>query len=66
MGVTLVGYRQRRALERFLELLPARRGRKLMSVALEAGFGSYPQFHRIFCREMGMSPQEYLRDNPGP
>jgi AraC-like DNA-binding protein len=31
----------------------------MLAAALEAGFGSYPQFHRIFRRVMGCSPGEY-------
>jgi AraC-like DNA-binding protein len=61
MGLTLISYRQRRQLEKFLDLFSRVPERKLLSLALEAGFGSYPQFHRIFSREMGRSPAEFVR-----
>jgi AraC-like DNA-binding protein len=35
----------------------------MLDAALEAGFGSYPQFHRIFKRVMGRSPGKYRRQN---
>jgi AraC-like DNA-binding protein len=68
-GVSLVRYRQRFQLERFLRLYAANQDRNMMHVALEAGFGSYPQFHRVFRQHMGYPPAEHLRrimqDLPG-
>jgi AraC-like DNA-binding protein len=64
MGLTLVQYRQRCCLQRFLNLFSHAPGRKLLSLALEAGFGSYPQFHRVFSKEMGYSPGEFVRQKP--
>ena len=61
VGLTLVNYRQQQCLERFLELFSRSPERKLLSLALQAGFGSYPQFHRVFRREMGRSPADFLR-----
>lgn len=61
MGLTLVSYRQRRCLEKFLELFARTPERKLMSLALQAGFGSYPQFHRVFVKEMGVPPAQFVR-----
>lgn len=59
-GVSLVEFRNTQRLERFLRLYG--RGRlAVLEAALEAGFGSYPQFHRVFTRRMGCSPVEYRR-----
>lgn len=61
MGLTLVSYRQRRCLERFLDLFSRTPDRKLLALAMQAGFGSYPQFHRVFLQHMGRTPAEFLR-----
>jgi transcriptional regulator GlxA family with amidase domain len=59
LGVGLVAYRNRLRLRRFLEL--ASTGRlTLLAACLQAGFGSYPQFHRIFVGETGRTPRDYL------
>lgn len=59
LGVGLVAYRNRLRLRRFLEL--ASSGRlTLLAACLDAGFGSYPQFHRVFVAETGQSPRDYL------
>ncbi|HOP98174.1 MAG TPA: AraC family transcriptional regulator [Verrucomicrobiota bacterium] len=60
-GVALVDFRNRQRIETFLELYGAGQRMKLMDAALEAGFGSYPQFHRVFKRVMGCSPGQYRR-----
>ncbi len=57
-GVALVDYRNRARLERFMSLhaaTPPDR-RKLLSLALEAGFGSYQQFYRVHRRHLGRNP----------
>ena len=59
-GFTLVEYRQSIQLERFLFLYGAGAKRNLMEAALEAGFGSYIQFYRIFQRRFGCGPREYF------
>lgn len=58
VGVSLVDYRNRLRIERFLVL--AQEGRNLLEAALDAGFGSYAQFHRVFRQELGVTPKEYL------
>ena len=59
LGVGLVVYRNRVRLRRFLDL--ASTGRlTLLDACLEAGFGSYPQFHRVFVAETRHTPREYL------
>lgn len=60
LGLSLVDHRSRVRIERFLDL--HRRGRRsILDAALAAGFGSYPQFHRVFRRVMGTSPRDHLR-----
>jgi AraC-like DNA-binding protein len=58
-GVPLVTYRQRQCLDRFFLLYRENRQKKMLSAALAAGFGSYPQFHRVFKRFIGCSPADY-------
>lgn len=57
VGVSLVEYRQRLLIERFVS---AYRGGqvRLVDAALEAGFGSYAQFHRVYTKCMGTTPRE--------
>ena len=61
-GRGFVEWRNRIRLERFMEAW--RPGANLLSAALEAGFGSYTQFHRIFGQLVGCSPGEWVR-RPG-
>jgi AraC-like DNA-binding protein len=60
-GVALVDFRNRQRIERFLQLYGAGQRLTMLDAALEAGFGSYPQFHRIFRRVIGCSPGNYRR-----
>jgi AraC-like DNA-binding protein len=62
-GVALVDFRNRQRVERFLDLFGNGRRLKLLDAALEAGFGSYPQFHRVFKRVIGCSPGNYRRQH---
>lgn len=59
-GSTLVDFRNRQRLERFRQIHAADENSTLLEAALAAGFGSYPQFHRVFRRQMGRSPREHL------
>jgi AraC-like DNA-binding protein len=59
VGVPLVDYRNRVRVERFLGFVE-RGGGNLLRAALDAGFGSYAQFHRVFRRTLGVTPREYL------
>lgn len=59
MGVSLVEYRNRLRLERFLARVD-RGGGNLLQAALDAGFGSYAQFHRVFRSMLGISPREHV------
>jgi AraC-like DNA-binding protein len=59
MGISLVEYRNRLRIERFHSLAD-RSGVNLLDAALEAGFGSYAQFHRVFRKLVGTTPREYV------
>ncbi len=59
VGMTLVDYRNRVRLERFFEFVRPSAG-NLLEAALDAGFGSYAQFHRVFRRVLGVTPNEYV------
>lgn len=65
MGISLVEHRNRLRLARFAAVL--QQGRKnLLAAALEAGFGSYSQFHRVYSKLVGSTPRETLtRRRPG-
>ena len=60
-GTSLTAFRQRKCLERFLRLYRTGARYTLIEAALLAGFGSYAQFHRVFCRVMGMNPAAYRK-----
>jgi len=60
MGMSLVEYRNRLRLDRFMVLLDHGRT-NLLEAALAAGFGSYAQFHRVFRAMRHAAPREYLR-----
>lgn len=57
-GVSLVAYRNRLRLDRFFDNVGS--GANLLESALDAGFGSYAQFHRIYRQVFGSSPREHL------
>jgi AraC-like DNA-binding protein len=60
-GVALVDFRNRQRIEKFLAIYGAGQRMTMLDAALEAGFGSYPQFHRVFKRVLNCSPGEYRR-----
>jgi AraC-like DNA-binding protein len=37
----------------------------LLDAALEAGFGSYAQFHRVYRKLVGTAPRDYLTTRRG-
>ena len=59
IGSTLVEFRNKQRIERFQQLFEGQ-SRTLLDAALDAGFGSYPQFHRVFRDIVGCSPKEYV------
>jgi AraC-like DNA-binding protein len=58
-GMSLVEYRNRLRLDRFAALLD-RGFTNLLEAALEAGFGSYSQFYRVFRAELRASPRQFV------
>lgn len=59
VGITITEFRNRVGVERFLDLYGDGTGPTLLGAALDAGFGSYPQFYRIFTKHMGYPPAEH-------
>jgi len=58
-GSTLVAYRNRQRLQHFIDRHSHRR--TLLEQCLQAGFGSYAQFHRVFSALMGVPPVAWQR-----
>ena len=61
MGISLVTYWNRQRLHRFLRLYGEGRRISMTQAAFDAGFGSYPQFYRVFREHVGCGPAEYRR-----
>jgi AraC-like DNA-binding protein len=59
LGQSLVTYRNRLRLERFFQLVDNGET-SLLDAALTSGFGSYAQFHRVFCAMYKQRPRDYL------
>ena len=55
-GISITRFRNQRRLERFRELYGDGRHTTTLAAALEAGFGSYAQFFRVFRAETGSTP----------
>jgi AraC-like DNA-binding protein len=67
MGVSLVDYRNRMRLDKFFEVVQRRSNSiNLLDAALEAGFGSYAQFHRVYRRFVGSTPRDAISGNSVP
>ena len=60
-GVTIVDYRNQLRVQRFIDLYGAGQRITMLRAALEAGFGSYTQFHRVFAKTTGAPPRTYYR-----
>jgi len=58
-STSVVDHRNELRLARFLGRVDAAAG-NFLEAALEAGFGSYAQFHRVFRARFGQAPREYL------
>lgn len=61
-GMTITEFRNRQKLERFLDLYHHNGRFNMLGTALEAGFGSYAQFYRVFKKTMRQSPRDYFSD----
>jgi len=59
-GTSLVEYRNNLRLDRFVAMMD-RGCTNLLEAALDSGFGSYAQFHRVFRARLHTTPREYLR-----
>ena len=55
-GVSISRFRNQQRLQRFLRLYGRGRRTTALAAALEAGFGSYAQFYRVFREQAGRSP----------
>lgn len=66
VGLSISDYRNRLRVDRFCRLYGRGERRTMLDAALEAGFGSYPQFHRAFKRHMGLSPAAHRRMHKTP
>jgi AraC-like DNA-binding protein len=62
-GIALVDFRNRQRVEKFLALYRTGQRTTMLTAALEAGFGSYAQFHRVFKRVTGDSPRSHRVKN---
>lgn len=60
MGETLGDYRKRLRVQRFQYLAGSNPNRTLLDCALEAGFGSYAQAHRVIRECTGDAPRELV------
>ena len=60
-AVSLTTYRNRCRLKRFLAAYGSGFTQTMFDAALDAGFGSYAQFYRVFSQIMGQTPAQYRR-----
>jgi AraC-like DNA-binding protein len=60
-GVSITRFRNQQRLQRFLQIYGSGRRTTALAAALEAGFGSYAQFHRVFREQTGRSPSTLRR-----
>jgi len=60
LGLAPVQFRNHVRVQHFIAHF-GRSDRNMLQVALDSGFGSYPQFHRAFHQVTGYAPSEHLR-----
>ena len=65
-GLTIPAYRNRLHLQEFFRRFQAHPEIRLLQHALDAGFGSYAQFYRVFTEALGLPPREWLRQTATP
>ncbi len=61
-GLSVTAFRNRCRMERFLTLYGDGTRYTLLDAALEAGFGSYPQFYRVFTQLAGKTPAMFQKE----
>lgn len=66
MGMTITEFRNLQKLERFFELYHHNGRFNMLGASLDAGFGSYAQFYRIFKAAMHQSPRDYFESPAAP
>ena len=67
MAMSLVDYRNQLRMDRFFEVIRNKGDRRnFLEAALEAGFGSYAQFHRVYRKLHGTSPRDILPEQGQP
>ncbi|MBN1269676.1 MAG: AraC family transcriptional regulator, partial [Kiritimatiellae bacterium] len=59
-GLSIPDYRNRVRLNAFFALYREKPGVRLLTLAFEAGFGSYAQFYRVFTESVGQTPKRWL------
>jgi len=64
IGVTLVAYRTRLRLIRFIQMVEGG-GRSFLAAAIDAGFGSYSQCHRVFQQAFACTPRIFFGKGVG-
>jgi AraC-like DNA-binding protein len=63
-GQTLTDYRNQQGIERFQKIISENSQKSILEAALEAGFGSYAQFYRVFRKKFQFSPKQYKKETP--
>ena len=65
IGMTPTAFRSQQRVKRFLRLYGHGQRVSMTQAALDAGFGSYTQFHRVFKGVMGCGPADFGRAQQG-
>jgi len=60
MGLSTVQFRNHFRVQEFIARFGLGQRGNMLQVALDSGFGSYPQFHRAFHQVTGYAPSEHL------
>ncbi len=60
-GMTLIEYRHKFFLERFMYIYGSGKTWTILEAAFEAGFGSYAQFYRVFLNQYGCGPHQHFK-----